>query len=257
MPRKVVFAYRIGQRTMGGKVMRVDQLSAMAKSYLGGRYEFEVALAPKDTRPRMCNQFINACRDAIVIFHKSAAANLGAENRAKLKDVAAGICVDHLDVIAGPFEPAFIDVHIAASFESERLLFQGLPALCPAPGTQIRHLRHHADPRLRPGSVLKSDFRVGYFGLPDNVVLPPDLAQRAVVPEYDGKSDSTGFIARLSEGEFSYLYSRPEPGPDAWDSVVKAIYQGVQCCRCRGQCPSEPPSPRCGVLSGTRLPILH
>lgn len=84
MPRKVVFAYRIGQRTMGGKVMRVDQLSAMAKSYLGGRYDFEVALAPKYTRPRMCNQFINASRDAIVVFHKSAAANWGAEYHDKL-----------------------------------------------------------------------------------------------------------------------------------------------------------------------------
>lgn len=208
---KVIFAYRIGQKMMGGKAMRVDQLAALAKAHLSERYSFEVALAPKGARPHACRRFVNACKDAIVIFHKSAAANLGPEFRASLKRAAAGICVDHLDIVAGPFEPGFIDVHIAASYESERSLHRGLAALDPTPGTQVRHLRHHADPRLKAASAPRGSFWLGYFGLPDNVVLPPALAEQAIVPGYDGKGDVSAFIARLSEANFHICTRDPSP----------------------------------------------
>ncbi|KIC43138.1 hypothetical protein RA27_07485 [Ruegeria sp. ANG-R] len=208
---KVILAYRIGQKTMGGKAMRVDQLSAMAKAHLSPDYSFEVALAPKGARENACRRFVESCKDAVVIFHKSAASNLGPEFRASLKKVAAGICVDHLDVVAGPFEPGFVDVHIAASYESERNLWKGLPALDPTPGAQVRHLRHHADPRLVFGSAPENGFKLGYFGLPDNVVLPSKLAEQAVVPGYDGKGDVNAFIARLSEANFHICTRDPSP----------------------------------------------
>ncbi|SDW59472.1 hypothetical protein SAMN05444358_1011250 [Ruegeria halocynthiae] len=182
--------------------MRVDQLAAMANAHLSHRYTFEVALAPKSARANACRRFVEGCKGAIVIFHKSAASNLGPELRASLKKVAAGICVDHLDVVAGPFEPGFVDVHLAASYESERMLCKGLPALDPTPGAQVRHLRHHADPRLVSGSAPVSGFKLGYFGLPENVVLPSELAKEAVVPGYNGKGDVNAFIARLSEANF-------------------------------------------------------
>ncbi len=199
---KVIFAYRIGQKTMGGKAMRVDQLAAMAKAHLSERYEFEVALAPKASRAHACQRFLESCSGAIVIFHKSAASNLGPEFRASLRKLAAGICVDHLDVVAGALEPGFVDVHIAASYESERSLSQGLSALDPTPGVQVRHLRHHADPRLKSGSAPKGEFRLGYFGLPNNAVLPPEISEQAIIPGYDGKGDVNAFIARLSEANF-------------------------------------------------------
>ncbi|WP_299945626.1 hypothetical protein [uncultured Ruegeria sp.] len=56
---KVVFAYRIGQKAMGGKAMRVDQLAAMAQAHLSERYAFEVALAPKSSRPHACRRFVD------------------------------------------------------------------------------------------------------------------------------------------------------------------------------------------------------
>ncbi|UWR04207.1 hypothetical protein K3740_05810 [Ruegeria conchae] len=208
---KVIFAYRIGQKTMGGKAMRVDQLAAMARAHLSERYTFEVVLAPKASRVHACQRFVDSCRDAIVIFHKSAASNLGQEFRASLKKVAAGICVDHLDVIAGQLEAGFVDVHIAASYQGERSLCQGLPALDPTPGVQVRHLRHHADPRLVPESAPKAEFNLGYFGLLDNVVLPPALAEQSVVPGYNGKGDVEAFIARLSEANFHICTRDPSP----------------------------------------------
>ncbi|WP_299986339.1 hypothetical protein [uncultured Ruegeria sp.] len=208
---KVVFAYRIGQKAMGGKAMRVDQLAAMAQAHLSERYAFEVALAPKSSRPHACRRFVEACTDAIVIFHKSAASNLGPEMRASLKQVSAGVCVDHLDVIAGPLEPGFVDVHIAASYEAERNLSRGLTGLDPTPGVQVRHLRHHADPRLAEVSVPVDKFQLGYFGLPDNVVLPPEMAETGVVPGYDGKGDVSAFIAQLSDANFHICTRDPSP----------------------------------------------
>ncbi len=211
MQRKVIFAYRIGQKNMGGKAMRVDQLAAMAQDHLSDRYSFQIALAPKSTRPLKCQQFIETCQDAVVIFHKSAAANLGSEFRAALRKSAAGVCLDHLDIVAGPFERGFVDIHLAASYESERFLFQGLPALNPAPGTIVRHLRHHSDPRLAPATTPTAQFKLGYFGLPDNVVLPPELIDEAIVPEYSGTGDVSAFIARLHEANFHICTRDPSP----------------------------------------------
>ena len=184
---------------MGGKIMRVDQLAAMARSHLSDRYNFEVALLPKSSQPWKCKKFIEFCKDAIVILHKNAAANLGPEYREALNKVAAGICLDHLDVVAGPFETGFVDVHLAASYESERLLYQNLQLLHPVPGTQVRHLRHHADPRLKPNTISSNQLLLGYFGLASNVTMPQEIADSAIIPTYDGKSNVDDLIAGISK----------------------------------------------------------
>lgn len=208
-PRKLILAYRSGQQNMGGKVMRVDQLAAMAQDHLGPRYTVETAVVPRHERPRACRHFVSACKGAIMIFHKSAAASLGPEYRTSLRRVAAGICVDHLDIVAPPFEHGFIDIHIAASLAGERELIRGLAALDPAPGTQVRQLPHHADPRLRHSAPQES-LVMGYFGLPGNAILPEKSPVPAIIPDYR-RSGGIGldFLEQLEQANFHICTRAP------------------------------------------------
>lgn len=209
VPRKLMFAYRSGQQNMGGKLMRVDQLAAMARAHLGPRYSVETALVPRHERPRACRHFLNACKGAIVIFHKGAASVLGPEHRASVRRVSAGVCVDHLDIVAPAFEPGFIDVHIAASIAGERELIRGLAALDPSPGTQVRHLPHHADPRLRMAAP-QANLVMGYFGLIGNAVLPEQSAVPAIIPDYQ-RSGGVGedFLGQLEGANFHICTRAP------------------------------------------------
>lgn len=208
-PRKLIFAYRSGQKNMGGKVMRVDQLAAMARDLLGPRYTIETAVVPRHQRPRACRHFLSACKGAIVIFHKSAAASLGPEYRAALRRVAAGICVDHLDIVAPAFERGFIDVHVAASIAGERELIRGLAALDAAPGTQVRHLPHHADPRLRKRAP-QQGLVMGYFGLVGNAILPEQSPVPAIIPEYRRSGGiGEGFLEQLGQANFHICTRAP------------------------------------------------
>lgn len=208
-PRKLVLAYRSGQRNMGGKVMRVDQLAAMARDHMGPRYKVETAAVPRHEKPRACRHFVSACKGAIVIFHKSAAASLGPEYRASLRRVAAGICIDHLDIVAPPFEHGFIDIHIAASLAGERELIKGLATLDVAPGTQVRHLRHHADPRLKNRAPQQA-LAMGYFGLIGNATLPEHGLGSAIIPEYQ-RSGGVGadFLTQLEQANFHICTRAP------------------------------------------------
>ncbi len=209
-PRKVIFAYRPGQQNMGGKTMRVDQLSAMAADLLGAGYSVETAVAPRERQPRACRRFVSKCKGAIIIFHKGAATALGPDNRARLRKVAAGICVDHLDIVAPPFEYGFVDIHIAASIAGERELIRGLDSLDPAPGTQVRHLPHHADPRLRKPGTSSRHFALGYFGLPGNAVLPQGDAIPAMMPDYRGSGPvSEDFLSQMAQANFHICTRAP------------------------------------------------
>ena len=119
-PKKIVFAYRRNQINMGGKIMRVDQLSDMAAQFLpASQYRIGKVFVPKPDKTEGVKRLIEACRDAVVIFHKSAISHIGEDARAEIRRIAAGTCLDHLDVVIRPMEPGFIDVHVACSRKSE------------------------------------------------------------------------------------------------------------------------------------------
>lgn len=209
-PRKIVFAYRRGQAQMGGKIMRVDQLSQIAAQFLpADAYSVSTVFVPRERHLRQTRELISACADAVVIFHKSAASNMSAEGRHALRKVAAGICVDHLDIVVGPLETGFFDVHIAASRKAEAELVQNLSALAPVPGTQVRHLRHHADPSLggQTCSRLRS-LKPGYFGLPGNLDDPSVLPSETIIPDYE-PTNLRGFLDALPRANFHFCVRTP------------------------------------------------
>jgi hypothetical protein len=225
--RKIVFAYRRGQAQMGGKIMRVDQLSQIASQFLpDDRYAVSTVFVPRDRHQHQIKQLIATCKDAVVIFHKSAASNISPETRHEIRKVAAGICVDHLDIVVGPLEAGFIDVHIAASRRADVELVQNLTRLAPVPGTQVRHLRHHADPAL--GGLVSSRLRKlksGYFGLPSNlddmVVLPPDT----IIPDY-APSNVGGFLETLPRANFHFCVRTPGAKPSFGILAAKPFTKG-------------------------------
>ncbi|SHH17618.1 hypothetical protein SAMN05444003_2322 [Cognatiyoonia sediminum] len=214
MPRscKIVFAYRRGQIHMGGKMMRVDQLSQMAADMLpSDQYDVQTAFVPREDRRHKVRELIDACRGAVVIFHKSAASNIGPDTRAEIRKVAAGICVDHLDIVVGPLEKGFFDVHIVASRFAEAELVQNLNGLKPLPGTQVRHLRHHADPRLGEISAREIDnFQLGYFGMLENIAdrsaFPDDMS----IPDYE-PTELDGFLNALPKSNLHVTVRKPFP----------------------------------------------
>ena len=196
---KIVFVTRPRQRQMGGKRMRVDQLSKILRTHLPNRrYEISTARVPRLTEASSVKNFLNACKDAVVVFHKSSVVNLDAETQGQLKAVAAGICVDHLDVVVAPLEQGFVDIHITASQKGIAEMKAGLEQLRPGPQTLVRHLRHHADPRLKNSSA--SDLQTvvpGYFGAANHVADWADLPSDAIAPEYD-PTDIGAFLEKMA-----------------------------------------------------------
>lgn len=195
---------------MGGKLMRVDQLSDLASKYLpDDQYQVSTAFVPRDRFVSQTRKFIKACEGAVVIFHKSAAANAGPQTRKAIRKVAAGICVDHLDIVVDPLERGFFDVHITASRAGEAELTQQLSNLSPVAGTQVRHLRHHSDPRLKLLSTEKlTQFTPGYFGLPDNTDGYAHFPEDTLIPDYE-PADIDSFLTMLPKSNFHLCTRRP------------------------------------------------
>lgn len=226
-PRKIVFAYRPRQKSMGGKIMRVDQLmDILARELPEDRYVLEKASVPKAKQTEAFAAFQKACAGAVVIFHKSAVVNLDAETRAKLKAVAAGICIDHLDFVVQPLERGFVDIHISASRVGEAEMRRNLIGLNPGPNTLVRHLRHHADPRLGAEQVNGLGALVpGYFGaaihLEDASALPTD----AIVPDYNPK-ETGEFMKSLAASNFHLCVRDPSVGPRFGVTSTKPFTKG-------------------------------
>jgi len=208
--RKVLFAFRRNQINMGGKIMRVDQLSAMASQFLPEtRYQIGTVFVPRVDKIERVRRFVEACRDAVVIFHKSAISHIGEDVRGDIREVAAGTCLDHLDVVIKPMEPGFIDVHIACSRKAEGEMKAHLSQLDQSGHGQVMHLRHHADPRLAALQVGAYDRLVpGYFGAAENTtdlaMYPPDTQ----VPNYDTR-EIEAFFQAMTEANL-HLCVRPE-----------------------------------------------
>ncbi len=200
-PLNVIFAYRPKQKRMGGKLMRVDQLIAIAQAHLSEtRYQFSQIMVPKAAQVDRFEEMRKTCDGAVVIFHKSSVTNLDAETRAQLKRVSTGICIDHLDFVVEPLEPGFVDVHLTASRAGEASMRAGLGNLDPGADTRVCHLRHHADPRLGAGGAL-SDFAPGYFGaavhIEDAAAFPPNT----IIPDYE-PTQVDAFLQSLGTSNF-------------------------------------------------------
>jgi hypothetical protein len=186
---RVIFAYREGHRSSGAKIMRVDQLSAMAQSHLGDRWEFRSLALPRPGQRKRQRAMIEDVSGAVVIFLKRAIDVLDLDIQWEWRDAVRALAIDYVDAETSPWPKVPIDVHIAASGALERHLLAQLethPELARSADARVLRLDHHADPSLeglwpnRPNDEL----RLFYFGRPMNRTLPRSLANRVVHPDY-------------------------------------------------------------------------
>ena len=171
--------------------MRVDQLSAMARSHLGERWDFRSLALPRPGQRRRQRDMIEDVSGAVVIFLKRAIDVIDLDIQWEWRDAVRAFAIDYVDAETSPWPKIPIDVHIAASGAlGTHLLAQlkAYPELARGAETRVMRLDHHADPSLegfwpnRP----RDELRLFYFGRPKNRTLPRSLANRVVHPDYGG-----------------------------------------------------------------------
>ena len=90
----VVFLYRAGHVNSGAKIMRCDQLCAMAQERLGGQYRFSTLALPRPGHVGRQRKLPEALRGAVVIFLKRADRALDPEVLAELRQTVRAMCLD-------------------------------------------------------------------------------------------------------------------------------------------------------------------
>lgn len=207
---RVVFAYRALLKARGSKIMRSDQLCAMARLHLGHLYDFEQVMLHGPGKPRQQRKMVEHLRGAVVIFLKGSARNFDEAGMASLRDAAHAICVDYLDSPVGGAVYPYTDTHIMASLAGQAALTQRLAHSTHWPGAHVAYLTHHADPRLgrlREGGPRA--MRVGYFGLAANTYIPPALAGRVIAaPEAAAFND---LLSAMEATDLHYAIRNPAP----------------------------------------------
>ena len=215
---RVIFAYREGHRSSGAKIMRVDQLSAMAQAHLGDRWDFQTLALPRPSQRRRQRAQIEDVRGAIVIFLKRAVDVINLDIQWQWREAVGALAVDYVDAETAPWPKIPIDVHIAASGALEKHLLARLkahPELARSADARVMRLDHHADPSLerfwpdRPHDEL----RLFYFGRPKNRTLPRSLAAKVVHPNYGGLGIENEHRGVLATANMHYAV-REMPPPD-------------------------------------------
>lgn len=185
----VIFAYRKADRSMGSKIMRCDQLCAMAARLGGDGHGFAVLEVPPPGAARRLRRFARQTSGAVVIGLKHAFTALPPEVFEDLRTGFAAYCIDHVDSVPEDAMLLAADAHILASFEGMRRVRARLRALG-AGDRLVRHVTHHADPRLPAPAPLNhaapDRLRAVYLGNPANTVLPrdPGLAGRITILDH-------------------------------------------------------------------------
>lgn len=196
--QRVIFAHLAGHQSSGAKIMRCDQLAAMASAHLDARrWSFEVLAMPRDGQLRKQRLMTDEIRGAVVIFLKRAWKVLAPEHLAHWRDAAKALAIDYVDARTTPQPSVKIDAHIAASGALEHYLETQLE------GALVMRLDHHADPGLRR-SPASDTLRLAYFGRERNRTLPTSLRHEVDIPDYDGLILPSDVQAAMMQSNMHY-----------------------------------------------------
>ncbi|MFQ5622821.1 MAG: hypothetical protein ACE5FS_05425 [Paracoccaceae bacterium] len=209
--------YRAGHRNVGSKIMRCDQLCAIARRYLGERYEFSLVSPPPPRNPARQVRFARQCRGAVVILLKHVERVLVGDAIAELRAGARAICVDYVDSPPTAAFAPLVDVHIAASRAGLEMLRERLSGdgYAPRPGAEIRLVTHHADPRIRPRPQPDcGELRLLYLGNPDNTYIPAAAAADVALAGYGRDDNFASALAAAAGYNMHYcIRRRPHSAP--------------------------------------------
>ncbi|MFV2053142.1 hypothetical protein [Aliiroseovarius sp. YM-037] len=224
---RVVFLHRPGHINSGGKIMRCDQLAALAREHAGDGYSFEVLAPPRKRFAVRQRRFARNLDGAIVILLKNTLAAFTPQAVDVLRKSVRGLCIDHLDVPATEATLTLADVHIAASYKGEKILAARLAALSDNPrGTQAVHLAHHADPRLRAADKAPTSFNIGYFGKLSNTIMPGSLQSGVIIPDYGKDVDFGSAIEAMQQCPMHYGVRGPVARPGVESKMAKPFTKG-------------------------------
>ncbi len=196
--QRVIFAHLAGHQSSGAKIMRCDQLAAMASEHLDmRRWSFEVLAMPRDGQLRKQRLMTDHVRGADVIFLKRAWKVLSPDHLVHWREAAKALAIDYVDARTTPQPGVEIDVHIAASGTLERYLKAQFN------GARVMRLDHHADPGLRRGPPGQS-FRLAYFGRESNRTLPASLQHKVDIPDYNGLALPSDIQTAMMQSNMHY-----------------------------------------------------
>ncbi len=206
--RPVVLMRRMGLpgRVLGTAHMRGDQLVEIIKPHLDDSLSVNVLPFNADLLPYLAAKayFRKISQHAIVIFIKSAARGLELRHIELLKRRGAIVGLDSVDSPVSDIDFDLFDFHIAASMAGQEAI-RGKLQRIGRPDVPVELLYHHADPRLgfvdTPG---QGTFRCGYVGLPDNTVIPPDIAHEIEVVPIKYAADFSAGIERIRSFTLHY-----------------------------------------------------
>ena len=221
---RVVFLHRAAHARSGSKIMRCDQLSSIAQTHLDSRFEFEVACLPRPDQASETREVIAGLSGAIVILLKRAHATLTPDQVSLLRDTARFVMIDYVD--AGIDKPAMdiADLHIAASEDGARGLKRVADRLSPGRDIEVALVPHHADPRIRwRDRRADTEIKIGYFGLPDHAVIPPESAACVHSPDYGNGENIDEVIASMSDVNVHYAIRPPKQVRNSWKPFTKGI----------------------------------
>lgn len=203
--QRVIFAHLAGHQSSGAKIMRCDQLAAMASGHLDAkRWSFEVMAMPREGQLRKQRLMTEDIRGAVVIFLKRAWKVLDPAHLENWRDAARAVAIDYVDARTTPQPGIDVDVHIAASGALERHLMRHHP------DATIMRLDHHADPALSPAKP-GNQLRLAYFGRQKNRTLPRAVAHRVWTPQYDGLTIESDIRAAMRRANLHYAVREMEP----------------------------------------------
>ena len=212
--RKIVFLHRAAHQKSGSKLMRCDQLCALAKRTLGDRFEFEVVCFPGRGRDRKQGLTIESLRGAVVILLKRVHAVLERDKLEMLKDCADKIMLDYVDAEVDATAIQLADFHIATSKPAADKLKSDILKIDEEARPKIVVLTHHSDPRIRYRNRGNDDtLSACYLGLPKNTVLPPEIETELLVPSLAGEQE---FVSALKYTEYCNLHYCIRPKSARW-----------------------------------------
>ena len=188
--------------------MRVGQLSELAKTYLGDRYDISSLAIPKRPDWRIKFWIARQKPGAIYIFSKFAARVWRKDHIAELRRKAAGIFVDYVDLPLDEIVRNGVDFHLSTSYAGQRAMDQ---IIANASGTddpiagQTRLVLHNVDRAFdgfKPNP--QKQFAPVYLGMKESTLTSPEIEQQVTFLDGAQKQSFDESIQSLKNYNFHY-----------------------------------------------------
>lgn len=204
--------------------MRCDQLCQIARSFLSDQFSFELVELPKPRDPEAISRTLADLDDAIVILLKKAHVTFGPGHADQLRSVARAVAIDHVDAGIDDRALSVADLHIAASEDGLHGMAQVIDRIAPGNRIPLALLPHHADPRIVWRNRREdTDVKIGYFGLIEHAVIPPELDRNWCIPSYGVGDEFLVTLAEMKEVNVHYAVRPKKSVRNSWKPFTKGI----------------------------------